>query len=80
MIFKGASNEGMICTVLEISMRYSMCRLMEKKTNQWAIVLAGISDLARPAEKLSFTQNFSLMCTGAIWTRWCFIIKPQNML
>ena len=19
------------------------------------------------------------MCTGAIWTRWCFIIKPQNL-
>ena len=31
MIFKGASNEGMICTVLEISMRYSTCRLMGKK-------------------------------------------------
>lgn len=79
MIFKGASNEGMIGTVSEISMRYWMCRLMEKKT-QWALVLAGISDLTRPAEKLSFTQNFSLMCTGAIWTRWCFIIKPQNLL
>ena len=19
------------------------------------------------------------MCTGAIWTRWCFIIKPRNI-
>ena len=19
------------------------------------------------------------MCTGAIWTRWCFIIKPRNL-
>lgn len=21
----------------------------------------------------------ALMCTGAIWTRWCFIIKPRNL-
>ncbi|KAL7931017.1 hypothetical protein V8C35DRAFT_311029 [Trichoderma chlorosporum] len=47
---------------------------------KWALVLAGISDLARPAEKLSFAQNFSLMCTGLIWTRWCFIIRPKNIL
>jgi len=47
---------------------------------KWALVLAGISDLARPAEKLSFAQNFSLMCTGLIWTRWCFVIKPRNIL
>ncbi|KAL7962606.1 hypothetical protein V8C34DRAFT_269293 [Trichoderma compactum] len=47
---------------------------------KWALVLAGISDLARPAEKLSFAQNFSLMCTGLIWTRWCLIIKPKNVL
>lgn len=47
---------------------------------QWALVLAGISDFARPAEKLSFTQNFALTCTGLIWTRWCMIIKPKNIL
>lgn len=47
---------------------------------KWALVLAGVSDFARPAEKLSFTQNFALTCTGIIWTRWCFIIKPKNML
>ncbi|KAI9697448.1 MAG: hypothetical protein M1836_004726 [Candelina mexicana] len=46
---------------------------------QWGIVLAGVSDFARPAENLSLTQNFALMCTGAIWTRWCFIIKPRNV-
>lgn len=43
-------------------------------------MLAGISDFARPAEKLSFTQNFALTCTGLIWTRWCLIIKPKNYL
>ncbi len=47
---------------------------------QWALVLAGISDFARPVEKLSLTQNFALTCTGLIWTRWCLIIKPKNYL
>ena len=45
---------------------------------KWAMVLAGASDFTRPAENLSFTQNFALMCTGAIWTRWCFVIRPKN--
>lgn len=47
---------------------------------QWCLVLAGISDFARPVEKLSLTQNLALTCTGLIWTRWCLIIKPKNYL
>ncbi|CAN8100671.1 unnamed protein product [Discula destructiva] len=47
---------------------------------KWALVLAGVSDFARPAEKLSLTQNGALTCTGFIWTRWCLIIKPKNVL
>ena len=47
---------------------------------KWALVLAGIGDFARPAEKLSLTQNAALTATGAIWTRWCLIITPQNYL
>jgi len=47
---------------------------------KWSLVLAGVSDFARPAENLSLTQNIALMATGAIWTRWCFIIKPRNIL
>ncbi|KAL8784110.1 MAG: hypothetical protein Q9213_004169 [Squamulea squamosa] len=47
---------------------------------KWALVLAGVSDFYRPAEKLSLTQNLALTATGAIWTRWCFIIKPRNLL
>ncbi|KAL1990940.1 hypothetical protein VTN49DRAFT_5444 [Thermomyces lanuginosus] len=47
---------------------------------KWGLVLAGISDMMRPAEKLSLTQNLALMATGAIWTRWCLIIKPRNLL
>ncbi|KAF2689551.1 UPF0041-domain-containing protein [Lentithecium fluviatile CBS 122367] len=46
---------------------------------KWSIVLAGAADLARPAEQLSLNTNFALMCTGAIWTRWCFVIRPQNL-
>ncbi|CRK27754.1 mitochondrial pyruvate carrier 2 like protein [Verticillium longisporum] len=47
---------------------------------KWAIVIAGISDFFRPAEKLSLTQNGALTATGLIWTRWCLIIKPRNVL
>ncbi|EON66423.1 hypothetical protein W97_05520 [Coniosporium apollinis CBS 100218] len=46
---------------------------------KWGVVLTGISDFARPAESLSLTQNLALMATGAIWTRWCFVIKPRNI-
>lgn len=48
--------------------------------NQWALVLAGIADFGRPAEKLSLQQNGALTATGLIWTRWCLIIKPKNYL
>ena len=47
---------------------------------QWALVIAGISDFARPVEKLSTTQNLALTATGVIWTRWCFVITPKNYL
>ncbi|OTB02866.1 hypothetical protein M426DRAFT_74352 [Hypoxylon sp. CI-4A] len=47
---------------------------------KWALVLAGVSDFARPAEKLSLTQNGALTATGLIWTRWCFVITPKNHL
>jgi hypothetical protein len=47
---------------------------------QWCLVLAGVSDFYRPAEKLSLTQNAALTATGLIWTRWCLIIKPRNIM
>jgi len=47
---------------------------------KWCLVLAGVSDFYRPADKLSLTQNVALTMTGAIWTRWCLIIKPRNIL
>ena len=47
--------------------------------SQWGVVLAGAADFARPADQLSISQNVALMCTGLIWTRWCFVIKPRNL-
>lgn len=37
---------------------------------KWGMVLAGIGDLARPAEKLSVPQNAALAATGMIWVRY----------
>jgi hypothetical protein len=47
---------------------------------KWALVIAGINDTFRPVEKVSGTQNLSLLATGTIWTRWSFVIKPKNYL
>ncbi|KAF2722196.1 UPF0041-domain-containing protein [Polychaeton citri CBS 116435] len=46
---------------------------------KWGVTLAGAADFARPASQLSITQSAALMATGAIWTRWCFVIKPRNI-
>uniref|UniRef100_A0A0R3RHM1 Mitochondrial pyruvate carrier n=1 Tax=Elaeophora elaphi TaxID=1147741 RepID=A0A0R3RHM1_9BILA len=47
-------------------------------TIKWGLVLAGLSDLMRPAEKLSLFQNVALFITGGIWTRYSFAITPIN--
>jgi len=44
---------------------------------KWGLVIAGISDLTRPAEKLSTSQSAVLMATGAIWSRYCLVITPR---
>ncbi|AET40305.1 mitochondrial pyruvate carrier Ecym_5567 [Eremothecium cymbalariae DBVPG len=49
-------------------------------TLKWGLVIAGISDAQRPVEKVSGTQNLSLMATAVIWSRWSFVIKPRNYL
>lgn len=49
-------------------------------TLKWGLVLAGLSDIHRPVENVSGAQNLSLIATSAIWTRWSFVIKPQNYL
>ncbi|KAH8996953.1 mitochondrial pyruvate carrier [Lactarius hatsudake] len=45
---------------------------------KWCLVAAGVKDLARPADKLSASQNLALAATGVIWVRWSFVIKPVN--
>ncbi|KAL3998366.1 Mitochondrial pyruvate carrier 4 [Acanthocheilonema viteae] len=47
-------------------------------TFKWCLVMAGIADLKRPAEKLSIYQNAALFITGLIWTRYSFVIRPVN--
>uniref|UniRef100_A0A0N5A526 Mitochondrial pyruvate carrier n=1 Tax=Parastrongyloides trichosuri TaxID=131310 RepID=A0A0N5A526_PARTI len=47
-------------------------------TIKWALVIASLGDLRRPAEKLSTSQNTALFATGGIWTRYCFVITPVN--
>ncbi|CAF0874759.1 unnamed protein product [Brachionus calyciflorus] len=46
---------------------------------KWGLVLAGIGDMARPADKLSKNQTVSLMCTGFIWSRYAMVIIPKNI-
>ncbi|KAF7302937.1 Mitochondrial pyruvate carrier [Mycena kentingensis (nom. inval.)] len=45
---------------------------------KWLLVGAGLSDMARPAEKLSASQNVALAATGFIWVRYSFVITPVN--
>jgi len=45
---------------------------------KWGLVLAGIGDLARPAEKISIPQSGALAATGIIWSRYSLVIIPKN--
>jgi len=45
---------------------------------KWCLVIAGLNDLKRPADKLSVPQNIALAATGAIWVRYSFVIIPVN--
>lgn len=47
---------------------------------KWTLVIAGLNDIQRPVEKISGTQQFALMATGLIWTRWSMVIRPKNYL
>ncbi|KAI0347598.1 UPF0041-domain-containing protein [Trametopsis cervina] len=46
---------------------------------KWCLVGAGLKDLARPADKLSVSQNLALTATGFIWVRYSFVITPVNL-
>lgn len=45
---------------------------------KWGLVIAGLGDLQRPAEKLSLFQTVALASTGVIWSRYSMVIIPKN--
>ncbi|KAG5680282.1 hypothetical protein PVAND_009800 [Polypedilum vanderplanki] len=45
---------------------------------KWVMVIAGISDLSRPAELLSIEQATSLAATAYIASRFSMVITPKN--
>lgn len=45
---------------------------------KWALVIGGLKDLQRPADKLSVAQNLALAATGFIWVRYSLVITPIN--
>jgi len=47
-------------------------------TFKWALVIAGLGDLQRPADKLSSSQSGALAATGVIWSRYSLVISPVN--
>ncbi|KAK3925907.1 Mitochondrial pyruvate carrier 2 [Frankliniella fusca] len=45
---------------------------------KWGLVIAGLSDVQRPAETVSVSQSAALAVTGIIWSRYCLVITPIN--
>ncbi|CAL1542662.1 unnamed protein product [Lymnaea stagnalis] len=45
---------------------------------KWLLVIAGLGDISRPAEKLSLRQSSALCVTGFIWSRYSLVIIPKN--
>lgn len=45
---------------------------------KWSLVIAGLGDLARPAEKISMSQSAALSATGLVWARYSMVIIPKN--
>ena len=45
---------------------------------KWGLVVAGLSDINRPASQLSASQSGALAITGTIWTRYSTQITPVN--
>ncbi|XP_037081055.1 mitochondrial pyruvate carrier 2-like [Pollicipes pollicipes] len=45
---------------------------------KWCLVIAGLGDVNRPAEKLSVGQAGALAATGIIWSRYSMVITPKN--
>ncbi len=47
-------------------------------TMKWGLSVANIIDYKRPVDNLSIPQQTALCLTGAIWTRYSFVINPIN--
>ncbi|KAH8294705.1 hypothetical protein KR018_001875 [Drosophila ironensis] len=45
---------------------------------KWGLVVAGLSDLARPADTISVSGCAALAATGIIWSRYSLVIIPKN--
>lgn len=45
---------------------------------KWGLVIAGLGDLKRPADKISISQSAALTATGLIWSRYSLVIIPKN--
>ncbi|KAH8417025.1 hypothetical protein KR222_001685 [Zaprionus bogoriensis] len=45
---------------------------------KWGLVVAGLSDLARPADSISIASCSALAATGIIWSRYSLVIIPKN--
>ncbi|XP_039965605.1 mitochondrial pyruvate carrier 2-like [Bactrocera neohumeralis] len=45
---------------------------------KWALVIAGIGDMNRPAHSLSLNQCAVIATTGIIWSRYSLVIIPKN--
>lgn len=45
---------------------------------KWGLVIAGIGDLSRPADKISLPQTCALSATGLVWARYSLVIIPKN--
>ncbi|EDW81004.1 uncharacterized protein Dwil_GK11251 [Drosophila willistoni] len=45
---------------------------------KWGLVIAGLSDLTRPADTISANACAALGLTNLIWTRYSLVIIPKN--
>ncbi|XP_075214361.1 mitochondrial pyruvate carrier 2-like isoform X2 [Lycorma delicatula] len=59
-------------TLAELQYLISTLRLAK------GLVIAGLGDIQRPAEKLSVSQSSALAATGVVWSRYSLVIIPKN--
>ncbi|XP_029613138.1 mitochondrial pyruvate carrier 2-like [Salmo trutta] len=45
---------------------------------KWGLVMVGMADMTRSADKLSLSQSGVLLTTGVIWSRYSLVIIPKN--